>query len=240
MTLTDKRIVIVGGSSGIGFAVAVAAVAHGGRVVLVSSDQARIDAALARLPGAEGHAVDVTRENEVAALFGCLGPLDHLVFTAGDWSRAGRGPLASLDLDEARRAFEVRFWGALKVVKHAHPHMPPDGSITLTDGMYAHRPTPGGAVSTAMLGGIEHLVRGLAVELTPLRVNAVCLGLIQTNVWDSMPAQQRDAMFTATTARQPLARAGQPAEAAEAYLYLMRGGYTTGQVLRVDGGGSLV
>jgi NAD(P)-dependent dehydrogenase (short-subunit alcohol dehydrogenase family) len=90
-----------------------------------------------------------------------------------------------------------------------------------------------------MAGAVEHLARGLAVELAPVRVNCVCPGLINTAVWDSIPADQRAARIAAMTQRQLLPRIGEPAEVAEAYLYLMRGGYTTGQVLYVEGGSSL-
>ena len=91
-----------------------------------------------------------------------------------------------------------------------------------------------------MAGAVEHLTRGLAVDLAPIRVNCVCPGLILTGVWDSIPADRRAEQLERMTKRQPLPRAGEPAEAAEAYLYLMRGGYTTGQVLHVDGGSSVV
>ena len=96
------------------------------------------------------------------------------------------------------------------------------------------------AVSSAMAGAVEHLARGLAVELAPIRVNCVCPGYVLTEVWDSIPAETREAQLAGLTKGQPLARVGQPAEVAEAYLYLMRGGFTTGQVLKVDGGMSII
>jgi NAD(P)-dependent dehydrogenase (short-subunit alcohol dehydrogenase family) len=183
--------------------------------------------------------VDVTNEAAVTAAFAQLGKFDHLVFTAGDWT-ARRGPLAELDLERARANFTVRFWGALAVVKQAHAMVSAGGSITLTDGMIAHRPSKGSALSTAMAGAVEHLTRGLAVELAPVRVNAVCPGLIRTGVWNSIPEDRREEQFERMTKRQPLPRIGEPNEAAEAYLYLMKAGYTTGQVLHVDGGGSVI
>ena len=241
MTLQSQRIVIVGGSSGIGLAVAQAALTDGARVVIASSQAAKVEAAVATLgANASGFTVDVTHEAGVAARLANLGAFDHLVYTAGDWSGAGRGPLAELDLDAARAAFAVRYWGAVNVVKHAHANMPASGSITLTDGTIAHRPAKGSALMTGMAGAVEHLARGLAVDLAPIRVNAVCPGVMRTGVWDSVPADRREARFAVMTCRLPLPRPGEPSEAAEAYLYLMRGGYTTGQVLLVDGGGSLV
>ncbi|MGH2634068.1 MAG: SDR family oxidoreductase [Tepidiformaceae bacterium] len=236
--LRSGRVVIIGGSSGIGFAVAEAARDEGATVVVASSNAAKVVAAIQRLGGdASGSAVDVTDEDSVAGFFERLGAFDHLVFTAGDWDArpAVGGPSAEWDLGAAEAVFAVRFWGALSTIKHGSRCLSTAGSITLTDGVVAHRPRKGGAVSTAMGGAIEHLVRGLAVELAPIRVNAVCPGAILTEVWQSIPEERIRKM----TSTQPLPRVGEPAEVAEAYLYLMRATYTTGQVLIVDGGRTL-
>ena len=241
MSLDGQRIVIIGGSSGIGFAVAAAAAAAGAKVVVASSQAAKVEAAVERLgAGASGFAVNVTDPADVEQAFEALGAFDHLVFTAGDWGGARRGAIKDLDLDAARGLFGVRFWGAITVVKAARSRIAATGSITLTNGMIAHRPRPGAAVSSAMAGAVEHLATGLAVELAPIRVNCVCPGYIRTEVWDSIPAETREAQLRQFTSGQPLARAGEPGEAAAAYLYLMTGGYTTGQVLKVDGGMSIV
>jgi NAD(P)-dependent dehydrogenase (short-subunit alcohol dehydrogenase family) len=241
MTLKDRKIIIVGGRSGIGWAVAEAAAAEGARVTIASSDPAGVSAAADRLGnGARGVVVDVTDAAAVQQAFSDVTAVDHLVFTAGDWGGFRRAPVAELDLQAARALFAVRFWGALAVVQALQGRMAAGGSITLTDGMIAHRPSPGAAVSSAMAGAVEHLVRGLAVELAPLRVNGVCPGLIRTGVWDRIAADAREEQFRRMTARQPLPRIGEPDEVAQAYLYLMRAGYTTGQVLKVDGGSSVV
>lgn len=241
MTLRAKRAVIIGGTSGIGFAVAEALLRDRAEVLVVSSRKENVDAAIKRLAdGSRGFAVDIRNENDVALFFERLGSFDHLVFTAGDWGAVAGGPLADLELDKAGAIFAVRFWGALTAIKHAHKSISPGGSITLTDGMIAHRPRRGSALSSAMAGAIEHLTRGLAVELAPVRVNAVCPGLVRTEVWNSIPEDKRVERFRHMTEHQPLPRVGEPAEVAEAYLYLMRGGYTTGQVLHVDGGMSVV
>ena len=241
MILRAKRAVIVGGTSGIGFAVAEAALREHAEVVVVSSKKENVDTAIKRLSdGAKGFAVDVRNEEEVSSFFGRLGSFDHLVFTAGDWGAMAGGSLAEMDLAKAGLAFTVRFWGALSCIKHAHKHLSAGGSITLTDGMVAHKPRKGAAVSSAMAGAVEHLTQGLAVELAPVRVNAVCPGAVRTEVWNSIPEDKREERLKRMTERQPLARIGEPSEIAEAYLYLMRGGYTTGQVLHVDGGMGLV
>lgn len=241
-TLENQRVVVIGGTSGIGFAVAQQALAAGARVFVGSSDARKVDTALARLTApTSGWAVDVRDETSLGEFFDRVGTFEHLVFTAGDWG-AIRAPstVGELDLATAHAVFAVRFWGALGAVKHAQGHISSEGSITLTDGLVAHRPRKGAAINTAMAGAIEHLTRSLAVDLAPLRINAVCPGYVLTEVWDGLPEADRDERIRGLTRRQPLPRAADPAEVAEAYLYLMRGGFTTGQVLIVDGGMSLV
>jgi NAD(P)-dependent dehydrogenase (short-subunit alcohol dehydrogenase family) len=175
----------------------------------------------------------------VARFFGGAGGFDHIVFTAGDWGGPRRGPVAELDIAAAAQVFRVRYWGAVAVAKHGAKAIPPGGSLTLTNGMIAHKPSKGSAIATSMAGAIEHLTRALAVELAPIRVNCVCPGLIRTGVWDSIPQEKREEELARMTKRQLIPRAGQPDEAAEAYLYFMRAGYTTGQVLYVEGGSAL-
>lgn len=240
--LDGQRVVIIGGSSGIGFAVAERALAERAEVVVGSSDPAKVESACARLGrGASGWPVDARTEASVAGFFERIGTFDHLVFTAGDWG-AIRAPntVADLDLALANAVFGVRFWGALAAIKHAQGRIAAQGSITITDGLVAHRPRKGAAINTAMAGAIEHLTRALAVDLAPLRVNAVCPGYVLTEVWDSIPVADREQRIRRMTERQPLPRAADPPEVAEAYVYLMRAGFTTGQVLIVDGGMSLV
>ena len=241
MSLKDKRIVIIGGSSGIGMAVAEGALKEGARVTVSSSKQATVDKGLSHLKGAEGIVADVKDEAQLEKLFARVGAFDHLVYTAGDWGGPRRGALESIDIKEAQSVFAVRFWGALAAVKQAKKHLAANGSVTLTDGMIAHRPSKGSVVSTGMAGAVEHMTRALAVELAPIRVNAVCPGAIRTEVWNILlPEAQREGAMRQMGERVPLKRIGEPGEVAEAYLYLMRGGFTTGQVLSVDGGQSVV
>jgi NAD(P)-dependent dehydrogenase (short-subunit alcohol dehydrogenase family) len=141
-----------------------------------------------------------------------------------------------LDLATARDGLEVRFWGAIAAVKHAVRSIAPDGSITLTSGMLAHRPTKGAPLATAIGGAVEHLARGLAIDLAPVRVNAVCPGITLTEHVRQMPAERLQAYVTPL----PVPRGASPDEAATAYVYLMLNRYATGQVLPVDGGGLLV
>jgi NAD(P)-dependent dehydrogenase (short-subunit alcohol dehydrogenase family) len=237
-TLRGQRVVIIGGSSGIGYAIAEGALAEGARVVIGSSGAARVEAAVARLgEGASGAVIDVADEAGVAAFFETLGGFDHLAFTAGDWGPGfAPSPLAALDVAAASGSLKVRFWGALLAIKHAQGRLSAAGSITLTDGVLSHLPMKGMPLVTAFGGAVEHLIRGLAVDLAPIRVNTVCPGLVLTEHVAGWPAE----MISEMTARQPIPRAADPAEAAQAYLYLMRAGYTTGQVIVVDGGRMLV
>ena len=236
MSLGGKRVVVLGGSSGIGFAVAELAQQLGAEVVVASSDVTRVQAATQRLTGATGQVVDLRDEGGVAAFFGGLGPFDHLVSTVGDWTGAMRGGTRELDLSQARQLLEVRFWGVLMAVKYASRTIAQDGSVTLTSGVRAHRPARGAPLATALGGAVEHLTLGLAVDLAPIRVNAVSPGLVLTEAVQQTPPERLHAMVSPL----PLPRAATPVEAAQAYVYLMLNSYTTGQILPVDGGGLLI
>jgi len=237
--LKDKHIVVLGGSAGIGFAVADQAARAGAQVVIASANRQRVDQALARLPrGAQGHAVDLRSEPAIRALFEQLGTIDHLVYTAGEQLLVG--PLSGIDLVQARTFFELLYWGALAAVKAAQPHLARDGSIVLTGGAAGERPYPGFVIGSSICGAMDAVTRTLAVELAPIRVNIVTPGYVDTELWSSIPADARKQMFDAAAAKLPVGRVGTAADVAEHYLSFMRGGYVTGQSLIVDGGGVLV
>jgi NAD(P)-dependent dehydrogenase (short-subunit alcohol dehydrogenase family) len=239
MTLNGKRITVLGGSSGIGLAVAEAAAHEGAQVIIASSNRARLDAALKRLPaGAEGHAVDLGREAAIQALFDTLGGFDHLVYTAGENLQLAN--LDRLDMDWARGFFGVRYWGAFAAVKHGAPHIRPGGSITLTSGLASTRPHAGWSVASSICGAMEGLTRALAVELAPVRVNIVSPGVVKSPLWNAMPAAEREALYAGMADKLLLRHVGEPEELAQSYLYLMKQTYGTGQVIGVDGGGALV
>ena len=234
--LDGTKVVVIGGASGVGFAVAAAALQAGAEVVVGSSQASRVEAAAKKLGrGAKGQTVDVKEEASVAAFFEMVGPFNHLIFTAGDWGHMF-GATRDLDVEASKARMEVRFWGAARAAKYALRHIAKEGSITLTGGMLAHRPMPGAPLVTASAQTTEGLAMGLARDLAPIRVNAVCLGLIMSEQVQNMG----EAMIKGFTANLPLPRGGTVEEAAEAYLYLMRATYVTGQIVRVDGGGSLV
>jgi NAD(P)-dependent dehydrogenase (short-subunit alcohol dehydrogenase family) len=238
VALSNQRIVIIGGSSGMGLATARAAAAAAAAVTISSSDQGRLDTALAGLPGnCDGTVTDIRIEADIAALFARVGELDHLVYTAGE--PASPQPLQGLSLDEARQLFEVRFWGAIAAAKYAAPRIRPGGSIVLTSGTVSVRPVPGAALAASGAAAIEGLARGLAVELAPVRVNAVRPGAIRTPMWDRIPEPQREALFTTLAARTLTQAIGDPDQIAATHLYLMENRFVTGTVLTVDGGSIL-
>lgn len=235
----DKRVVVLGGSSGIGLAVAQLAAAQGAKVVIASSSAERVHQAVEGIGReAQGHAIDVSNERAVATFFSKLGPFDHLVFTAGDSLHLH--DLASTDLQQARRAFELRYWAALAAVKYGSPHIRKEGSIVLTTGIAGQRPQKGWVIAASVCGTIEALTRALAVELAPIRVNAVSPGVVRTNLWQNMSAPERERLYETVGNSLPVGRIGEAHEIAQAYLFLMQEGFATGQTVVIDGGTVLV
>lgn len=239
MSLHGKRIVVLGGSSGIGLATAQAAVREGASVVIASSRKARVDEALATLPtGTEGHVLDLADSEATQALFARLGQFDHLVFTAGETLQLGS--LATTDIDAARRFFTLRYWGAYCAAKYGSSSIRTGGSIVFTSGIAGQRPHAGWSLGASICAAMEGLTRALAVELAPIRVNIVSPGVVQTPLWANMAEADRAALYQQISDRLPVGHVGDAAEIAQAYLYLMRQTYSTGQVLVVDGGAVLV
>jgi NAD(P)-dependent dehydrogenase (short-subunit alcohol dehydrogenase family) len=236
--LQHRRIVLLGGTSGIGLATAQAALAAGASVVVVSSRRQRVADALAVLgERAEGHAVNLNDEAAVLALFEQLGPFDHLVYSAGDPLQIGL--LAETGIDTVRKAFDLRLFGAITAVKHAAPHLRPGGSIVLTGGVASLRPQKGWTAGATICGAMEAFTRALAVELAPIRVNLVSPGFVRTPLWAGIPEAEREAMYETVGAALPVGRVGEAEDIAQTYLYLMGNHYSTGQTVVVDGGGVL-
>jgi NAD(P)-dependent dehydrogenase (short-subunit alcohol dehydrogenase family) len=235
----NKRVVIVGGSSGIGLAVAEQVALQGAEVVIVSSNVARVQGAVKSIGGkAQGQAVDVSDDGAVKSFFTNLGAFDHLVFTAGDSLQLHE--LAKTDLKQARLAFELRYWSALATVKYGSPQIRKGGSIVLTTGVAGQRPHSGWVIAASVCGTIEALTRALAVELAPIRVNAVSPGVVRTNLWQNMIPAEREQLYESVGKRLPVGRIGEAHDIAQAYLFLMKEGFSTGQTVVVDGGTVLV
>ncbi|WP_427918657.1 SDR family oxidoreductase [Streptomyces sp. cg40] len=239
MGLRGQRIVVIGGTAGIGLAVAEAAGREGARVVVASRRQESVDAALKRLPeDAEGRVLDASDENAVRDFFAELGDYDHLVYTAGE--ALLMESVAESDLGRSRAFLDTRLWGAYTAVKYGAGSIREGGSVVLTTGTAGRRPLPGTSVGAALCGAMESLTRALALELAPLRVNVVAPGVVRTGLWRELGEEDRDGLFESVAGSLPVGRIGEPADVAEAYLYLMRGGYSTGSTVVVDGGTVLV
>lgn len=236
MTLdSSSRVVLLGGTSGIGLAVARRAAEAGAAVTIASRNPASIERALAELPaGVVGRAVDAASPAGVAAFFDGVGEFDHFAYTAAG-NLIGR-TLDQITPEVAQDFFGVRLFHAIDAVRLAVPHLRAGGSITLTSGTAAFSGGPGWALGAAVCGAVNSLVRSLAVELAPLRVNAVAPGVLRSPLWSAMGDEDREGMYAGVAAGVPLGRVGEPDDAAKAYAALMDQDYVTGTVAVVDGG----
>jgi NAD(P)-dependent dehydrogenase (short-subunit alcohol dehydrogenase family) len=232
-----ERVVIFGGTSGIGLATAKFVAQQEAQVVIVG--RRHVDDALAQLPdSAEGYVVDVRDECAIREFFNGLGGFDHLVYTAGETLTLGT--IDEMDLGAARQALETRMWGTYAAVKHGHAHIRPGGSIVLSSGSAGARPQATWSIGASICGAIEALTRALAIELAPIRVNAVAPGVVRTDLWRDLSEHERRELYDGVGASLLVGRVGDPDEIAEAFAFLMHNGYSSGTVLAVDGGAVLV
>jgi NAD(P)-dependent dehydrogenase (short-subunit alcohol dehydrogenase family) len=241
-TLMGTKVIVVGGSSGIGLGVATAALKEGAEVVIVGRSQDRLQAA-ERMLAADGHvriiAADMTQEPEIARLFDEVGVFDHLVSTAG--SPPPGDPIDKTDVEGVRRFVENKLIGAVMVAKHAARVLTKGGSMTFTSGINKDKPpVPGGAVVAAIAGSFGAFVHALSLELAPTRVNVVSPGWVDTPMFDALAGAAKPAFFESMAAGLPAGRIATPADVAPAYIYAMESDFTTGQTIRIDGGQSLI
>lgn len=235
--LNQSKVVIIGGTSGIGYAVAAGAAATGARVIIASGNSLKVAEAQKRLEGnVTAKVLDVKDENNVKAFFEGVGEFDHLVYTAGENIKLGL--LADSSIAESKDYFTVRYWGAIACAKYAAPFL--RGSIVFTGGIAANRPGAGWWLGTGICAAMEGITRALSIELAPLRVNLVSPGVVKTPLWDSLTEADRQGMYESYAEKLPVQFVAGPEDIAKSYLYLMEQHYTTGQVLIADGGAVLV
>ncbi|PLR96774.1 SDR family oxidoreductase [Bacillus sp. T33-2] len=238
MSLNGKRVVVVGGTTGIGLATARAFLDEAAHVIIASRSASNLAGAKEKLGNnVEGHELDFRSEDKVADFFKNVGSFDHLVVTAGE---GAMGHFGDLPVADARQAFDSKFWGQYLTVRAAIPYINNEGSITLTSGVYGVRPPKGASTLAAINSALEGLVRGLAVDLAPLRVNIVSPGIVDTPIYAGMPDEQRQGMFAGIAEQLPVGRVAQPEDIAQSYVYLAKNGFTTGSVVLIDGGAHLV
>lgn len=253
--LEGKLVVIIGGTSGIGFAVAEACVEYGANVVVASRKKENIDKTINTLQASypeasgrvRGHPCNLTADDpepEIAKLFeyatnGGATKVDHVVDTAGEGGAAG-SDLQSATSESIMKTEKTRFVGVTLLAKITQQYAKPasSSSLTITTGVLAHRPYKGIAVGIAATGQKEFLARGLAVDMAPVRVNVVSPGAILTPMLQAGMQAMGGAEVAGPMFRKMslLNEIGTPEDCAEAYLCSIRSNFMTGAVLHVEGG----
>ncbi|MFI6586059.1 SDR family oxidoreductase [Embleya sp. NPDC050493] len=234
--LTGQRLIIVGAGSRTGRLLAKAVSAAGADLVLAGPDSRKLEWTAGELAGpADVVPVDLAEETSIAALARKVGSFDHLVSTA---AMPANGPLAELELADVQRAFAAKVFGPLLLAKHLAGQAREGGSFTFFSGVAAWRPAPARTVMATTNGALAFLVQALAVEIAPLRVNAVSPGIVDTGSWDGLGAD-KEAFLRTIAERNPARRVGTPDDLIKAVLFAVTSPYVTGTVLHVDGGGRL-
>ncbi|KAK0513122.1 hypothetical protein JMJ35_004108 [Cladonia borealis] len=249
--LSGKRILIIGGSSGIGYCVAEASLESGASVIISSSNEERIKASVDKLlktyPSAQGrvsgYPCDLSSpslESNIEHLLSqCGGKLDHIVFTAG--GRLAIQKLEDATLESIQKAAMIRFNAPLLLAKHVRKYLNdgPASSIVLTTGSVSQRPRKDWSVIAGYATGLHGITRNLALDLAPIRVNLVSPGAVLTPLWDGMPKEQLEEFMANLRQKLPTGEIGNAEDVAESYLYAMRDQNCTGSVIDTNGGGLL-
>jgi NAD(P)-dependent dehydrogenase (short-subunit alcohol dehydrogenase family) len=232
-SLKDKRVLVIGRGSGLARAVTLAAVEAGAHVVAAGRDAEALPAAYAAEPGISTEHVDLTDEGSIAALGERLGTVDHVVSTA---SARARGRVADLDRDALRLSFDTKVIGPLMLAKHLAPRVSDGGSFVLFSGVAAAKIAVGTLGVAITNAAADTLARSLALELAPIRVNAISPGVVDTGAWDDFGPEGKADYFRQVAARNPAHRIGTADDIAQAVLFAMTSTFLTGQTLHIDGG----
>jgi NAD(P)-dependent dehydrogenase (short-subunit alcohol dehydrogenase family) len=249
--LSGARVLIIGGSSGMGYGVAEASIENGATVIISSSSESKVRGAVAKLgetyPSAKsrisGYACNLgdlnTLEENVASLFEKVGTLNHVVYTAGD--SLGIMSLESVDIASIQKAGTVRYFGTIMVAKYAAKYLTPgpESSLTLTTGSVSERPIKGWSIVNGYATGLHGLVRGFALDLEPIRVNGISPGAVLTPLWDNLGPEQMEQMMDQFKLKSTTGTIGKVEDVAEAFLYVMKDQNVTGTLISSNGGGLL-
>lgn len=230
--LQDKTVLVVGRGSGIARAITLLARAQGARVVVAGRDKAKLADAY-NDPGISAEVVGMTDDASIAALAERVGPVDHVVSTA---SARARGNLAELQRDNLRTSFDTKVIGPTMLAKYLASQINPGGSLVLFSGVHAFKHNVGYLGVGITNGAVDFLTRWLAVELAPIRVNAISPGVIDTGAWDAMGEDGKQDYFKHIAEHNPAGRIGTPDDIAGAVLFAMTNTFMTGMTLKIDGG----
>ncbi|PGX75474.1 SDR family oxidoreductase [Priestia megaterium] len=232
--LKGKKIVIIGGSSGIGFETAKQVIAQGAEVIIASRSKNKLQNAKEQL-GARATAfiLDTTQEQQVQSFFEKVGQFDHLVVSAAETSG---GSFLHTNTAQARQLFESKFWGQYYAAKYGAPKILPHGSITLFSGVVAYKSMVGSSILGAVNAAVSNLGQTLALELAPIRVNIISPGIIDTPSRSKMPEEPRNHFYATVGNKLPVKRIGRAEDVAQSVLYLLQNSFVTGTVLHVEGG----
>lgn len=232
------KTLIIGGASGIGFAVASALADRENELVLAGRNNEKLESARQLLNGRAAavstRQLDVSNEAEVIALSHVLGDVDNIVFTAGSYAPGGF--LSEIELTAARLAFDTKFWGSIYTARHLSGNIRPRGTLTLTSGFLARRTLSGTLVKSTMNAAIESAAKVLAKELAPLRVNVVSPGLTDTEAYEGMDPKAREKMLQTAAENLPVKAYGRAQDIAKGYLFLLDNPFVTGTVIDIEGG----
>lgn len=230
--LAHQSVLVVGGSSGIGLAVARSALSEGAAVTIAGRNRDRLREAAKTLGSVATAQLDTGDDAALAAFFANTAPFHHVLISA---AQTPTGPIRTLPLVDAQAAMESKFWGAYRIARLAR--LVPGGSLTFVSGFLSERPSASSVLQGAINAALEALARGLALELKPVRVNTISPGMVDTPLWSKLEDDTKRAMFDRVGSNLPVGRVGQPADIANAAIFLMSTGFATGTVVRVDGGG---
>jgi len=237
--LRDQTVLVVGRGSGIARAITLLARSEGARVVVAGRDKAKLAGAYDDVadPGISAEAIDITDDASIAVLAERVGPVDHVVSTA---SARARGNLADLQRENLQMSFDTKVIGPTMLAKYFAAQINPGGSFVLFSGVHAFKLNVGYLGVGITNGAVDFLTRWLAVELAPIRVNAISPGVIDTGAWDAMGEDGKRGYFKHIADHNPTGRIGTPDDIAGAVLFAMTNTFMTGMTLKVDGGEPLI